>query len=129
MVVRAVDRSLRKLTSHTDSRSPKLSGLRRTPEVTWLFHNHTDQVQLRIRATARVPEANQRNYLGVVAPGTVLDQPGWLREPAPPMAPCFAVIVTTVLEIDWLWLAPGGHRRARFRYGGGQCLESMWVEP
>ena len=143
VVLREAMPSARRLVAWTDTRSPKVGELRRDPRAQWLFHDAANGLQLRAatqvqiheddgvarKAWTAVPPPNRINYLGTQAPGTVLNRPDSDQPPANSDMPAhFAVIVATVHELDWLWLNPSGHRRARFRWtGAGWAGE--WLVP
>jgi hypothetical protein len=40
----------------------------------------------------------------------------------------FAVVRTVVESVDWLWLAEGGHRRARWEWNGAIWV-GRWLTP
>jgi Pyridoxamine 5'-phosphate oxidase len=76
VVLRQSVEDSRELTFHTDLRAPKVSALRTSPWVTWVFYEPRTQVQLRVRAAAtihagdavaaeawdRVPAGSRKNY-------------------------------------------------------------------
>jgi len=42
----------------------------------------------------------------------------------------FCVLVTTIQQIDWLWLKEGGHVRCRFAWNEeGQEFQGIWLAP
>jgi pyridoxamine 5'-phosphate oxidase len=126
VVLRAVDGVGREIEFHTDARSPKVRALERDPRVTWVFYSPRWQVQLRIRAVARVhvgdeaaeaawgrvPAASRSNYADGPAPGVVVSAPLDAADFRGGIQAHFARVQTRVDRVDWLWLRPGGHRRA-----------------
>lgn len=132
---------------HTDRRSPKIAEILRDPRVAWHFYAPELKLQLRMKARASVHTddalaeaawahatlSSRRCYLAPRAPGAVCSEPSpnlpaqlvgrvpTLEESLAGRAN-FAVISTVVHEIDWLWLASDGHRRARFTR-----RESRWI--
>jgi hypothetical protein len=139
VVMRAVSIERAEIRCHTDRRSPKIREISRDPRVAWHFYAPELKLQLRLKARATVhlddavaDEAwaqsslsSRRCYLAPNAPGAICEQPSpnlpehllgripTLEESLSGRAH-FAAITTIVNEIDWLWLAADGHRRARF---------------
>ena len=151
MVLRAADRASATLRFHTDARSPKCAALDGAA-VAVLGYHPGEAVQLRLRGRARVVRTGadvdriwaqstpfaRRCYLVENAPGTVLAAPasglpagveGRAPEEAKLVAARenFALVMVDVMEIDWLHLAQGGHRRAVFSAADGWC--GGWVVP
>lgn len=155
VVLRQADPGALVLGCHTDRRAPKLDDIRRQPMVAWIFYDAKARVQLRVRALAevhvegeeferawsRTALMSRRCYLAPHEPGTRSDEPSAnLPEDVLRSEPDaqrsedgranFALVRTRVLELDWLWLHHGGHRRAQFRWDaeGGLAL-SDWLHP
>ena len=141
MVMRASSRERAALTCFTDSRSPKLRAMERETRLAWTFHDPVRKVQLRAATRVRihvgdavaaeawktVPEGSRRNYATRLAPGTAITAPDEGRDFA---VAYFAVLVATVAELDWLWMADDGHRRAVFRYDDtGRWVDAGWRVP
>ncbi len=144
MVLRAVSRARGTLTCFTDARSPKLDAVRSTPFLAWTFYDPGERVQLRVGTTveihvddavsreawALVPEPGRKNYATRLAPGSCIPGPLAGHDFTVALAEHFAVLAGTVTEIDWLWMAADGHRRARFRYdAGGVPAVAEWLVP
>lgn len=155
MVLRACDADLAQLRFHTDARSPKVAALRAQPECALLAYDPAEKIQIRARGLARVelsgPVADaawaaattfaRRCYLTTAAPGAITDAPvsglpehiegtNPAEEQLLPARENFAVVLLTVLELDWLYLAHNGHRRAKFSRGdAGQPWQGTWVVP
>ena len=142
MVLRQVDRSWRRLVAFSDARAPKVQQLWADARTLWHFYDHRQRVQLRVRGVSaiehdsdyarrlweQVPEANRANYQTMGIPGTPISTPAAGHIFAPGEAMNFSVIVTTVSQVDWLWLAPAGHRRASFDWQGGSW-QGQWTIP
>jgi hypothetical protein len=89
-------------------------------------------------AWAKSSLSSRRCYLAPNAPGAICEQPSpnlpehllgripTLEESLSGRAH-FAAVTTIVDEIDWLWLAADGHRRARFTRVGTEWRGS-WIE-
>lgn len=131
VVLRAVGIAERRLYAFSDARAPKARELSADNRAQWLFYDPARRVQLRAHTTVRVhrddgiarsfweavPQANRRNYRSARPPGATVTRLESSREEIPESQPAqFAVLAASVTELDWLWLADGGHRRARFRW-------------
>lgn len=147
VVLRRVGEATRELEFHTDIRSPKIGELRACPRVAWLFHDPVARVQ--IRATARaeihfqdevagaawgaVPSANAVTYASPRAPGEEQEDPESPLEIAAGIDSSagqsnFALVRTTVEQLDWLWLRDTGHVRAAFAWADGHW-NARWLTP
>jgi pyridoxamine 5'-phosphate oxidase len=135
VVLRHVDAVNRRLTIFSDARAAKLAQLRAHPLGTLVHWSAPLQWQLRLRVHvephtdgllvsshwARLklsPAAN--DYLSAQAPGSALDSALGARGEREH----FALLVASVLSIDWLELHPEGHRRARFSAGQAAWLQA-----
>ena len=153
VVLRAVDPVARALRVHTDRRAPKFAEIETDPRISILFYDPAARLQFRFRARATlhtgdaaareiwrdVPASSRRCYLGL-APGSVSATPisglpaGLeTRTPTPaesePGITNFVVIRASLLGLDWLHLASGGHRRARFDWDDGGAGSATWLAP
>ena len=153
VVLRAADGASRSLRVHTDRRSPKAAELAADPRVALLFYDPQARLQFRFRAYATlhaddatahdvwtgVAATSRRCYLGL-APGTpsatpISGLPADLeaRAPSPGESaagrPNFAVVQARLRGLDWLHLAAGGHRRARFDWPEDGAPTATWVAP
>ncbi len=142
VVLRQIDRTWRRLVAFSDSRTDKVAQLQADPRTAWHFYDRRERIQLRLRGASvlehntdfarrlweHVPEANRSNYQTMGAPGTTIPSPAHGHILAPGAVDKFAVIVTTVSHIDWLSLAPTGHRRARFDWLDG-VWKGCWTVP
>jgi pyridoxamine 5'-phosphate oxidase len=126
VVLREVDSSLFNLRFYTDSRSTKVADLTSQPRASLVFWSKRLSWQLRVQVSFTIHTAGQvvdsvwsrvsqsataADYLSTLAPGTPVSAP------LPELVPNkhhLAVMSAVVDEIDWLELAKGGHRRARF---------------
>jgi hypothetical protein len=153
VVLRAVDPAGRVLRFHTDRRSAKYAEMDADPRVAILFYDPRARLQFRFQALATlhhgddvargawagVSTGSRRCYLGL-APGSAQFAPASglpaELETRPPTAaettPGFAnfsIIQARLLDLDWLHLAAGGHRRARFAWTQDAPTVATWLAP
>lgn len=154
VVLRAADPTVPSLTLHTDVRSDKVKGLRRSSWLEWVFWEPGLQIQIRARSEAhlhhqdavarsewsRIHLGSRRAYLAHPAPGTVVDEPSTglteaqlrglkTEEEAAPGFTNFLAVVCQVVELEWLLIARDGHRRAVIRYGEDGGRDGRWLVP
>ncbi len=155
MVLRACDPDLAALRLHTDARSPKAALIAERPEMALLAYDPAAKVQIRARGLGRIEREGsvadaawvaatpfaRRCYLTSAGPGSAADGPlSGLPPELEGVCPTeeqllaardnFAVLLITLTELDWLYLAHNGHRRAKFSRGdAGQPWQGTWVVP
>ena len=155
MVLRACDPDLAALRLHTDARSPKAALIAQRPEVALLAYDPAAKIQIRARGLGRIerdgPVADaawaaatafaRRCYLTSAGPGSEANAPQsglppeleGIRPTEEQLLPArenFAVLLITLTELDWLYLAHNGHRRAKFSRGdAGRPWQGTWVVP
>jgi pyridoxamine 5'-phosphate oxidase len=141
VVLRGVDEDTREILSFSDARARKVKELRVNPMAAWCFYQPGLRVQVRLRGTTRLhvadamarkiwdtlPGSHHQLYASVTEPGARLVTPWEIQFGQRPMEN-FAVLATTVEEIDWLWLAEERHRRARYAWEGG-AWRGHWAVP
>lgn len=153
VVLRAVDSGGRTLRFHTDRRSAKCAELEADPRVAILFYDARARLQFRFHAIAAlhrdddatraiwagVAAGSRRAYLGLPPgspsatptsglPAALETRPPTAEESAPGVFN-FATIHARLLGLDWLHLAAGGHRRARFTWPEGEPAAASWIVP
>jgi pyridoxamine 5'-phosphate oxidase len=140
MILRECDWGQRKLRFHSDSRSHKIVQIYETPEVSVLAYDERAKIQIRLSGRAWIDtndiatEAWQastrfarRCYMAERAPGTEVEGPTsglpddvqGIQPEEEQIAPArknFATLIVGFDEIDFLYLANAGHRRARWRW-------------
>lgn len=151
VVIRHVDSVARQLVFHTDNRSPKITILERSPQVSWLFYDPVTRVQLRLHGRATVhhrdPLADarwlassvdsRRCYLAPQAPGSPLsgpqvNLPDHLHDRPPTLAESecgrenFAAVVTVIDRLDWYSLRATGHLRLEFTWADDGRVQWTW---
>ena len=138
---------------YSDARAPKVAQARRDPSGTLVMWSPALGWQLRCRVQLAVmadgPEVAARwqsvratrgalDYLSPATPGAPLAAPASASSSTSPVISAdtstaispdadahFAIIVATVVSLDWLELHREGHRRARFDTAG----ERRWLQP
>jgi len=145
VILRNTDPVEKKLFFHTDIRSPKVAALKKDPALNWLFYDDPMKLQVRITADAlihykdeiaedawqKLKTSSQLTYSITDAPGQYLEEkkglPGMENDPELLhfAKNNFAVVETTVLTIDFLFLHHTGNRRAIFDY---QTKAANWIQ-
>ncbi len=142
VVLRGLTRPGFELIAFSDSRALKIAHLTAHPGAAWLFYDPVQQVQVRAISDVRLhvrdpvaqtywhrlPDEQRCRYQSRSAPGTPVDLPNSRTPGDAGDEHQFAVLIATVHELDWLWLGPVQHRRARFVREGPEW-RGRWVEP
>lgn len=141
VVLRESDPNARSLVCFSDHRTRKVAELHINSVAAWCFYDPVERVQLRARGETRVninndlshriwremPQGSRRLYASGPKPGERVALP-WEIPFGDRPADNFAVLVTSVRELDWLHLRDDGHRRARFRWDS-DAWEGHWCAP
>ena len=139
---------------HSDLRSKKIKDLEQNKNISLLFYDEKKKIQIRIRGFANILESyepswtklsdwSKRCYLTSQPPGKESNSPtSGFPEKFSHEAPQteesnnaiknFSVIEIKFNQIEWLFLASQGHRRALFnviRQGENTYLEKKWLVP
>ena len=145
VVLRGADRAERVLRFHTDTRSGKYAELGARPDCAMHFYDHGAKIQIRARGRAvlhvtddltaslwnAMRDTSKECYRQPVGPGEALDDPedagagGHLADADGYRH--FVAVRVAVREIEWLYLAAAGHRRALLRYGDDGS--ATWLAP
>jgi pyridoxine/pyridoxamine 5'-phosphate oxidase len=153
VVLRRFWRSPARLAFHTHYGSPKIEQIRNNPNVAWTFYHQKENFQARIRAVAEIHTDDEladeqwdatrlfsrRCYIGEAStriskkpthgmPEEITDREP-TREESEEGRSNFAVISTTIKEIDCLELDVRGHRRSLFVWNDSGELETKWLTP
>ena len=153
VVLRSVDSDQRALCFHTDRRSPKVPAIMENPQVCLVFYDRESKTQLRVNGRAsvhlddevadaawdRTALSSRRCYLAPDPPSDVTPEwranlPEEFRRAVPQSEQSelgrvnFAVIRTTVDEMEQLELHHDGHVRCRWSWNDGE-VESAWLAP
>jgi hypothetical protein len=154
VVLRDTVRTTRELRIHADSRSAKIEELHRQPTCQVLAYHPVQKIQLRLDATATIhqendvareiwaqmPLSSRRCYLAQEAPGSRASKPTSglptdLENRVPEAAESeagfryFAAVAIKVEQLEWLYLAAQGHRRAQFDWAADGVVTSCWLVP
>jgi pyridoxine/pyridoxamine 5'-phosphate oxidase len=147
-------RNPRGLAFHAHVGSPKIAEIENNPEVSWLFYHPQERFQVRVKGRAGVHRDGERLheeqwlateffsrrcYVGE-APSQISEKPtSGLPEDLTKRAPTeeeseagrenFAVIFSTIDQLDCLELNVKGHRRSRFVWTPTGELETKWLTP
>ena len=157
VVLRKSDRENNLLQFHTDLRSPKVEILKKNKNASLVFYDKEEKIQLRVKVECEVNNQNstteeswkktqhisRRCYLTDSPPGTTSENPtsgfsNKFESQAPSSEESqkgfknFTVVKIFIDEIEWLFLASQGHRRALFkitRDNSNLSIESKWLVP
>ncbi|MEM8853832.1 MAG: pyridoxamine 5'-phosphate oxidase family protein [Pseudomonadota bacterium] len=145
VVLRGADRAARTVRFHTDRRSGKFAALSAHPRASVHLYDHDAKVQIRLRGTAALHtgdalaeglwstmrDMSKVCYRQPVGPGAPIAAPdgamdGGLLADADGFAN-FVAVVVHIHQLEWLYLAAKGHRRALLDYGGD--TPPRWLAP
>ncbi|NKE47909.1 pyridoxamine 5'-phosphate oxidase [Roseomonas frigidaquae] len=147
VVLRGFDAAARQLRIHTDQRAAKVAELAAEPRASLHLYDPGAAVQLRLAGVATLhgtdPVADaawaasrdfsRMCYAIEPAPGTPCAAPPPAPLDAEAGRPNFCVILLRIDRLEWLHLAAGGHRRARFAWPEPGSLpgapEAGWLVP
>ena len=127
---------------HTDARSPKLAAILHNPRAALHGWDKAARIQLRLDGTvttadpadtdaawAALPGPSQASYAVALAPGTPIAAPQDARATSPEQArSVFRLLRLRFDALEYLSLAHGAHRRARFDWRQGGAA-STWLVP
>ncbi len=145
VVLRGFDTTARQLRIHTDRRAAKVAELAAHPRASLHLYDAGAAVQLRLTCLASLHDAgpvadaawaasrdfSRMCYAIDPAPGTPCTTP----PPAPLDAEAgranFCAVLLRIDALEWLHLAAGGHRRARFTWprDGQGPPDATWLVP
>jgi len=138
VVLRGSDREARTLTFYTDRRTPKVTEILASPNVSCLFLNAKTMQQYRFSGPAevlsegsvwqahweRLSDRGKQDYSSLTVPGQV----GEMSYKSALARDNFCVVEVTAHQLDWLSLAREGHQRAVFDWSGAEA-QAKWVAP
>ncbi|MFN3749034.1 MAG: pyridoxamine 5'-phosphate oxidase family protein [Sphingorhabdus sp.] len=155
MILRALDWDRRLIRFHTDYRTEKVGEFASNNLASVLVYEPESKIQLRLSGTASVHASGpavdaaweeatlfaRRCYLAEDAPGTVSGRPlsglpEWVEgrppseEEVAPARANFAILLFEFSQIEWLYLANAGHRRARWEWNSANLRwDGDWLVP
>ena len=150
MILRASDPKTRSLRLHTDLRSEKVAEIKADPRVSLLVYDPGFKAQIRLdgqatlhaddgiaeEAWAQSQPMSRACYGTMPAPGSDIAEAGGFSLPFAHDANAvakgrthFAALVIQVEQLEWLYLAHEGHRRARYAWDAGGSLSACWLVP
>jgi len=154
VVLRGFDSKKMEISFHSDLRSEKINQLNKNKNVCLVFYDEKKKIQLRIRGKKNIKKSfheawnnltnwSKRCYLTINPPGQESEKPnsGFPEEfafNAPSLEETkdgfknFGQIRVNINEIEWLFLASQGHRRALFeviKNGSKFLIEGKWLIP
>ena len=151
VVLRKSDREKNLLHFHTDIRSTKVNILNKNKTASLVFYDKEEKIQLRVKVDCIINNQNsiteaswkktqhisRRCYLTDNPPGTISDSPtsgmiskledfDYTLEQSEKGYKNFTVIQCKIKNIEWLYLAAKGHRRAKFDF---ETNKNGWLIP
>lgn len=139
---------------HTDVRSRKFNEIIQNPQVSFLFYNFENRIQIRVNAKATLHTDDdvaekawaetglnsRKTYMITQAPSSVtmapsngLEEKFISNDPSQDESQSgrenFCLVVAKVHTMDWLWLNSKGHRRAIFSYEADRQFSAQWLIP
>ena len=145
VILRGFDTEKLIVSIHSDLRAKKIVELQKNDNVCLVFYDDQKKIQLRVRGTANIRESyenswnklsnwSRRCYLSTRNPGMIcefaLEAPS--SEKSKDGLKNFSVIQILINEIEWLFLASQGHRRAIFsveRNKSKLSVNGKWLVP
>ena len=153
VILRSFDEEKFLVKIHSDSRANKIKEIEMNRNVSLNFYDDKKKIQIRIKGSAEIKKSykkswdnlsnwSKRCYLTEKKPGSYGDKPSsGFSERYSKDSPSdeeskkginnFCVILIEVQNIEWLYLASQGHRRAIFEIKRGEKLsvKSSWMIP
>ena len=155
MILREVKSDIRMMRFNTDMRTSKVSDISNSQPISILAYHPEMKIQMRLAGMAKVESDSaaadaawdraslygKRCYLADPSPGSPVNLPTSgldpLIEGRKPEAEevlsarqNFGVLLAEINQIDWLYLAHTGHRRAEFRWNSTSAeWDSGWLVP
>ena len=152
VVLRKSNQSNNLLQFHSDIRSDKIKKLKKNNNASMLFYDKEEKIQVRAKVECTINHENEitkqswlktghmsrKCYLVDNGPGTEsptptsglkpeLDSFEFSMEQSEKGYKNFTVIQCKIKNIEWLYLAAKGHRRARFEYS--DYTKGYWLIP
>lgn len=154
VVLRGAFKDKRILRFHTDFRSSKIDALKKNNNIYFLFYNKKRKIQVRAQGEAIIHHKNQvtkdawkktqtisrkcylsKNVPGSISMGPSSGYPKELEGKNPNIEDTeigfenFCVIESKIKEMEWLYLASQGHRRAKIWIDKNGKQSTEWLVP
>ncbi len=142
VVLRGCDIEARRLRFHTDTRSGKIAELAANPMAAMHFYDHGAKVQLRLSVKLSMAEGaaydaaweatrpmSRECYQVTQSPGSPISDPYEVNFDAAATRDGedhFVPVLAMVTQMEWLYLAARGHRRALFDF---EADTKSWLVP
>jgi pyridoxamine 5'-phosphate oxidase len=144
MILRGAERGERTLRFNLDARSPKAGQVKANPRVCCVFYAREEKLQVRAWGTLtlhlrdettraaweRLLPLSRETYRTPAGPGEDVD-PAEVRAPLPleDAYQNFVVCRVSLHALEWVRLAYGGNRRARYEWADDGSLTARWLAP
>jgi pyridoxamine 5'-phosphate oxidase len=148
VILRGCDVASRSLRFHTDARSEKITEISRDSRIALHLYDPGAKIQIRVEGRAILHRDDavadsawggsrlfSRQCYGVTpGPGTPIGDggdftlPETTEEATAEGRANFVAVVVAVEQMEWLYLAAAGHRRAGFSWTNGN-LQAGWLTP
>lgn len=147
VVMRGFDPEERHFSLYTDSRSSKVREIEMRPAVSAVFYDPGQRIQIRLSGncsihrndneTAKIwsilPSQNKALYGTKPGPGTHLPTGDAYEiggiDASQHSEFHFCILKVFYDQLEWLYLASEGHRRAQYAWQSNGTLTSQWVAP
>jgi len=147
VVMRGFDPEERHFSLYTDSRSSKIREIQMRPAVSAAFYDPGKRIQLRLSGHCSIhrnddetekiwsilPSHNKALYGTDPAPGTHLPTGDAYEiggmDASQHSEFHFCIVKVSYHQLEWLYLASEGHRRAQYVWQSNGILTSQWVAP
>jgi pyridoxamine 5'-phosphate oxidase len=151
VVLRKASATEKTISLYTDIRSSKWEELQINQSIGWLFYDHESRIQIRLSGKASLHQNDElanhswdnvnmnsrKNYSSILIPSSEINDPKDILQQNGDTTPKnneegrenFGVVVTTINWMEWLWLNPGCHYKAKFNYNNNGDFTSSWLVP
>ena len=154
VVLRNVDINEKIISFHTDFRSKKINEILNNNNISILFYDHDEKIQIKCSGRGIINNKNENSnqswgktmpfskkcYIVNEPPGSNSETPtsGYKKEheielPSEEILNSgyenFTLVNMEILEIEWLYLYRHGHRRAKFIINNKNLEKKVWLTP
>ena len=154
IVLRNVNMKDKIISFHTDFRSKKINEILDNNNISILFYDHGEKIQIKCSGRGTVNNKNENSnqswqktrsfskkcYIVDEAPGSISDMPtsGYKKEHEIELPDeeilnsgyeNFTLVDMEISEMEWLYLHRHGHRRAKFIINNKDLVKKVWLTP